>query len=172
MAVVELCQRVCDLHPEVDRDLLLTGALLHDIGKLEELDTGAHIEYSDRGRLMGHTVLTDRWVTREIEGLPDFPEQLADLLRHVLLSHHGQREWGAPIVPMTAEACALHYADVLDARVQQFLEIARQEAAEGKSWSGWHKLLERHIYLGPSGLTTDPPPSPGSGGGELTLEGL
>lgn len=172
VAVAEVCKRVCELHPEVDRDILITAALLHDIGKLGELETGATIEYTNVGRLAGHTVLTDRWVTEQIEAIPDFPEQLADLLRHILLSHHGQREWGAPIVPMTIEACALHYADVLDARVQQFVEITRAEAGEGKSWSGWHKLLERYIYVGARTEPAETAPPPASDQGELTLEGM
>jgi 3'-5' exoribonuclease len=162
LSVVALCGELAARHPEVDRDLLVAGALLHDLGKLEELTWGVTIDYTDRGRFLGHTVLSDRLICEALGTRPDFPELLAQLLRHIVLSHHGQREWGAPVVPLTSEACALHYADNLDARVQQFLEVREREGAPGKSWSEYHRLLERYLYIGPYGEAAAPEAESGS----------
>ncbi len=137
-----------ELHPQLDRDLLIAGGLLHDIGKLAEFDTGVTIEYTDIGRLVGHIVITDRWVRERIAQIPGFPPELDNRLNHVLLSHHGQKEYGAPIVPMTAEACALHYADNLDAHVQYFVHEISKGGASGNSWTEYQKLFDRYLYIG------------------------
>lgn len=140
-----------DLHPELDRDLMIAGALLHDVGKLGELRVDTAIDYTDLGRLVGHIVLTDRWVRERLSQLPDFPAELDNKLNHLLLSHHGQKEYGAPIVPMTAEACALHYADNLDAHVQYFVQAIEQGGASGNSWTEYQRLFDRYLYIGNSG---------------------
>jgi 3'-5' exoribonuclease len=151
LGVVRIVKAVNESHPQTNRDLLLAGALLHDIGKTEELATDTSIEYTDTGRLLGHTVLTDRMVRERLRGLPDFPKALEDLLVHMLLSHHGQKEYGAPIVPMTAEACALHYADNLDAHVQYFSHVVEAGAGSGNRWSDYQRLFDRYIFLGDAG---------------------
>jgi 3'-5' exoribonuclease len=148
LGVVRILKAVCESHPQLNRDLLLAGALLQDVGKTEELTTEAAVDYTDTGRLLGHTVLTDRMVGERLRALPGFPPALADLLMHMLLSHHGQKEYGAPIVPMTAEACALHYADNLDAHVQYFSRIVEEGAATGNRWSDYQRLFDRYIFLG------------------------
>lgn len=155
LSVLEVLRTVADLHPEIDRDLLLTGGVLHDIGKLEELEGEAAVEYSDVGRFIGHTVITDRMVRKRIRDIEGFPEELANLLSHMLLSHHGEREWGAPVVPMTMEACALHYADNLDARVQGFKRIIRNAGDSPTGWSEFQRPYQRMIYLGPPAETPD-----------------
>ena len=148
LSVVGLCAQAAQRHPRINRDLLLTGALLHDLGKLEELQAEGGFDYTDAGRFCGHTVLTDRMVAAVMQERPEFPEQLMLLLTHLLLSHHGQLEWGAPVVPKTAEALALHYADNLDARVQMF-EDYRDGAESGPGpWSPYNRSLERQLYLG------------------------
>jgi len=149
VSVVKLLGTVHELHPQLDRDLLIAGGLLHDIGKLAEFATGVTIEYTDIGRLVGHIVITDRWVREKIEAIPDFPRELDNKLNHILLSHHGQKEYGAPIVPMTAEACALHYADNLDAHVQYFVREISKGGASGNSWTEYQKLFDRYLYVGP-----------------------
>ncbi len=151
VSVLRILLALNETHPQLDRDLLITGALLHDIGKIEELETATVIEYTDSGRLLGHTVLTDRMVHERIRGIEGFPRQLADLLMHMLLSHHGQKEYGAPIVPMTAEACALHYADNLDAHVQHFSHIVEEGTGSGNRWSDYQRLFDRYIYIGDAG---------------------
>ncbi|MGQ9733110.1 MAG: 3'-5' exoribonuclease YhaM family protein [Candidatus Zipacnadales bacterium] len=135
-------------HPQLDQDLLIAGALLHDIGKIEELVTDTIIEYTDTGRLLGHTVLTDRMIRARLADLPDFPRPLEDRLMHMLLSHHGRPEYGAPIVPMTAEACALHYADNLDAHVQYFSQVVQEGRESGNRWSDYQRLFDRYIFIG------------------------
>jgi len=148
VGVLEVLLTVHQQHPELDRDLLIAGTLLHDIGKIEELAVGTSIDYTDTGRLIGHTVLTDRQVRRRIAELPEFPPATADLLMHMILSHHGKREFGAPIEPMTPEACALHYADNLDAHVQYFLQVVAEGEGGASRWSDYLRLFDRHLYLG------------------------
>lgn len=148
VSVIEILETVARVHPELDRDLLMAGGLLHDLGKTTELECNASIEYTDAGRLVGHTVLTDRMVNRAIDRIEGFPEELANLLTHLLLSHHGQREYGAPVLPMTAEACALHYADNLDAHVQYFGQVIADGQAAGSRWSDYQRLFDRYIYVG------------------------
>jgi len=151
---VQILETVAEIHPELDRDLLIAGGLLHDIGKIEELEVGATFEYTDAGRLVGHIVLTDRMVMEAIEGIEGFPEELANRLTHLLLSHHGQKEYGAPVLPMTAEACALHYADNLDAHVQYFSQVVQDGAGSGNRWSDYQRLFDRYIYIGQGGDET------------------
>ncbi len=148
VGVTKILLAVEQCHPQLDLDILITGALLHDIGKLRELSVDIGIDYTDTGRLVGHIVHGDRMVTAAIAQIDGFPQQLADLVCHILLSHHGQREYGAPIEPMTAEACALHYADNLDAHVQYFQQVIDQGAGSGNRWSEYQKLFDRYIYLG------------------------
>lgn len=148
VAVIEIVETVARIHPRLDRDIMVAGALLHDLGKVVELECEASIEYTDQGRLVGHTVLTDRMVNRAICDIAGFPEELANRLTHLLLSHHGQRDYGAPVLPMTAEACALHYADNLDAHVQYFSQVIAAGADAGTQWSDYQRLFERYIYVG------------------------
>lgn len=148
VGVVQILETVAEIHPELDRDVLIAGALLHDVGKIHELEAGAAFEYTDVGRLVGHIVLTDRMVTEKMEAIEDFPAEMANRLTHLLLSHHGQKEYGAPVLPMTAEACALHYADNLDAHVQYFSQVVQDGAGSGNRWSDYQKLFDRYIYLG------------------------
>lgn len=155
VSVLRILLALNESHPQLDRDLLITGALLHDIGKIEELETSTVIEYTDSGRLLGHTVLTDRMVCERMRGIDGFPPQLSDRLMHMLLSHHGQKEYGAPIVPMTAEACALHYADNLDAHVQYFSHIVEEAAGSGNRWSDYQRLFDRYIYVGDAGTPAE-----------------
>ena len=148
LSVVAILKTVHELHPEMDLDLLIVGGILHDIGKLEELEGHISARYTDVGHLIGHTVLTDRMVGAKMAEIPGFPTELASLLAHLLLSHHGEREWGAPVVPMTMEACALHYADNLDARVQGFKQVIQDGQGSTTRWSAYHRSYQRSIYLG------------------------
>ena len=147
LAVVEVLKCARQIHSELNLDLLTAGGLLHDIGKIWELGGQLATEYTDEGQLLGHIVMTDRAVTAQIRALEGFPEDLATQLTHMLLSHHGEREFGAPIVPATLEACALHYADNLDAHVQGFKQVIAQASGSGH-WSEYHRLYERRLFLG------------------------
>jgi 3'-5' exoribonuclease len=147
LSVVALLNTAADMHPELNRELLITGGLLHDIGKMRELGGAITVDYTDLGRFVGHTVLTDRWVGEKIAQIDGFPTELANLLTHMLLSHHGERDWGAPVVPSTMEACALHFADNLDAQVQGFKQVIQRGERTG-GWSEYHPLYQRTIYRG------------------------
>lgn len=171
LSVVQLLLAAAEIHPEMDKDLLITGGLLHDIGKLEELAGVTVADYTDVGKFIGHTVLSDRMIQERIRSIKGFDPHLANLLAHMVLSHHGEREWGAPITPATMEACALHYADNMDARVQGFKQVIQAGASSEAEWSEYHRSYQRQIYLGrkermPSGPASDQPDeSGGSGGG-------
>lgn len=153
LSVAAICRRAVEIHPEMDRDLLVSGALLHDVGKVWELGGELAYAYTDAGRFFGHVVLTDRFVTREIAEREGFPPRLADRLTHMLLSHHGELQWGAPIRPALPEAMALHYADNLDAKLQIAADFVNTAGREG-NWTTWNDRLETRLYLGLS----DPEP--------------
>lgn len=146
--VIALCRTVLTLYPQINRDLLMTGALLHDVGKTKELTYERDIEYSDEGRLLGHVVLSDRMITERIAEIPDLPPELALRLRHVVVSHHGRYEWGSPRRPKTLEACALHYIDNLDAQVNRFARIIDARRDKTKPWTEYDTLLKRYLYAG------------------------
>ena len=146
--VIALCRTVLTLYPQINRDLLMTGALLHDVGKTKELTYERDIEYSDEGRLLGHVVLSDRMITERIAEIPDLPPELALRLRHVVVSHHGRYEWGSPRRPKTLEACALHYIDNLDAQVNRFARIIAARRDKTKHWTEYDTLLKRYLYAG------------------------
>jgi len=135
---------------QLQAELLLAGALLHDIGKVAELTLGPPIDYTDAGRLEGHLVLGVRMLDDNLAKLKVFPELLAEQLRHLILSHHGAYEFGSPRRPKTAEALALNFIDDLDAKLFMAAE-ARRQAGEGH-WSEYNRLLERFLYVGPSAL--------------------
>lgn len=132
-----------DLEPQV----LIAGALLHDVGKVAELTLGPPIDYTDQGRLEGHLVLGLRMLEAKLAALPDFPANLAEHLRHMIISHHGAYEFGSPRKPKTAEALVLNFIDDLDAKMAM-AAAARREAGPGH-WSQYHRLLERFLYTGP-----------------------
>ena len=131
----------------LNRDLLLVGAVLHDIGKVEEFQWKAAIDYSDAGRLLGHAVLGVRLLDEKISAIPDFPNETAMLLRHMIVSHHGEREFGAVELPKTLEAIILNNIDDLDAKVNGVRTFMDQED-NGEAWTGYHRLMERYFYRG------------------------
>lgn len=147
--VAELCEKVVELFPRLDRDLLIAGAILHDIGKVEELTWRTAFDYTDQGQLLGHLVLGERRMRQEAEKIEGFPEQLKLMLSHIMLSHHGAYEYGSPKLPMTAEAIALHQAEDLDAKVNMFLAQIGAAREQGRRWTERHFLLQRQLYAGP-----------------------
>ncbi len=147
LTVTEICLSVAALYDRVDRDLLLAGGLLHDIGKIQTYHYRTVIEFTDRGRLLGHIVLGAQLVTEKIQTIDGFPNELRDRLLHLILSHQGKLEQASPVVPMTLEGLILYYADELDSKANAFLRIRKKEAAFGK-WSSYVKLLERYFYFG------------------------
>ncbi len=152
LAVVEVCETMTRLYPTAQRDLLITGALLHDIGKIEEYryDQG-FIEYSDEGRLWGHISIGAqriRVIVEEFEKGEGFPPELKKHLLHLVLSHQGKLEHGSPVVPMTLEAMILYYADEVDSKANALVHIMERDEEPGRQWSRYTPVLERFIYMG------------------------
>ncbi len=141
------------LYPELDRDLLLAGIFLHDIGKLRELSYDRTFAYSDEGQLIGHLVIGVEMVNekvKEVEHLTGeaFPEELLLRLKHMILSHHGSYEFGSPKLPMTPEAIALTHLDNLDAKVHSFTRDIREDRNQASAWTPFNQSLQRKLYKG------------------------
>lgn len=158
VSVVELVARLAEHYPDLDRDLLLTGAVWHDLGKIHEFTYELHIDYSDSGRLLGHMVLGLEILEGKIRSVKDFPDDQALLLKHLILSHHGETEYGAVKLPMTREALALHFADDLDAKMHAVSRILAEAPGE-TGWTAYQPLFSRYFChsLPTSGETTSPP---------------
>ncbi len=132
----------------INRDLLLAGAMLHDIGKIYELSYRRSFDYTDEGRLLGHITMGIELIDRKMRQIQAFPEKLSVLLKHMLLSHHGHLEFGSPKRPKTIEAIILYYLDDLDAKVSTVQALAENERDKDSSWTPYQKLFDRYIYKG------------------------
>lgn len=163
LAVCRLVEAVCPLYPALDRDLLLAGAVLHDAGKIEEFSYDTlPFNYSDRGRLEGHMVLCIQMLQDKLRELPDFPAERATLLKHLILSHHGRHEFGAPTVPMILEAFVLNLLDDLDAKANYIGRLGDQLEEDDYRWSDYQRTLERFLFIRRSGdPLAAPAPRPG-----------
>ncbi len=146
VAVARLVASACDIYPELDRDLLVTGALLHDVGKVKELLQFPHKDYSTEGRLMGHIILGVEMVGERLARHPEIGEERAMLLKHLIISHHGLPEFGSPVPPMTLEGFVLNLADDLDAKLMAVRKSLAKVEGEDPGFSPYHNLLERHLY--------------------------
>ncbi len=147
LSVTRVLDAIAGFYPQADRDLLLTGGILHDIGKITELSFTKIIDYTDEGRLIGHIVLGIELLNRKIAGIEGFPENLAMKLRHIMVSHHGELEFGSPKRPKTLEALLVNYVDDLDAKANAFREFMN-DADDDSDWTPYHRLLERFLYKG------------------------
>jgi len=145
LAVAELAGAIGDLYPESDRDLLLTGALLHDLGKIEEYGFEPGVAVTTNGRLLGHIVMGVEMISRAVAEIPEFPADLRLKLLHIITSHHGRYEWQSPRRPKCLEALIVHYADALEADLWQFRRARADNP--GQIWSPYLKPLERCVYL-------------------------
>lgn len=145
--VVESCFKIAQKYSDiVDSELLIAGALLHDIGKVYEYDiTPSGIVVTDKGELIGHIAMGIDMVEKISKEIKDFPEELLVEIKHMILSHHGEFEWGSPVLPKTPEALVLHMIDNLDAKLSQFLKLS--EKGEPGSWSEYDKKLGRRIMI-------------------------
>jgi 3'-5' exoribonuclease len=149
-AVTRLCETIAMLYPELDRDLLLAGAILHDIGKTAAYEYAFRIAVTEEGGLIDHIVLGYQMVEERIKEIEGFPEELRLKLLHLILSHHNYGEWGSPVKPMFAEAEALCYADMLDAQLKEFQQLQTYESLKVKEgvWSDFSRRLGQFFYLG------------------------
>ena len=154
LSVSQMAVRVSEHYPELDCDLLLSGAILHDIGKIEELTVEPTIEYSNKGRLLGHIVLGVMMVEEKLKTLKDFPPELALRLNHLILSHHGEFDFGSPKRPKFLEAFALHLIDDMDAKMNAISKLLKNDRQEG-SWTVFNNLLQRYFYKGDSSVQTN-----------------
>ncbi len=146
-SMLELGEILSRQHPRLDHDLLVTGILLHDLGKVEELVWRSHVAYTDAGRLVGHLVQGCLLVARQMDACSDFPAELRARLLHVIVSHHGSLERGSPKPPMTLEAVAVHLLDQLDSQVQAVSQVVERAGSE-EGWSEHVKLLDRVFFRG------------------------
>ena len=154
--VVSLCglaKHITQHYPEVDADLLLTGIVLHDIGKTQELSYSRAIAYTEEGQLLGHIVIGLGMVQRKVDAIPDFPKPLAALVEHLIVSHHGELEFGSPKLPSVHEAVLLHHLDDLDSKMAAMRETLGQTAVD-EMWSTRNPALRRNLlnvqaYLNP-----------------------
>ncbi|HEY3347845.1 MAG TPA: HD domain-containing protein [Nitrospirota bacterium] len=168
LKVARLCRIIYDEYAENDpeiaelisRDILIAGAIMHDMGKVEELTQGPVFDYTLKGRLLGHISLGLMSLRERLDKVDGMPEDAAELLMHMILSHHGEYEYGSPKRPKCFEAFILHYADNLDAKIQGLAEFAGKDTVEGK-FTAFNRLYERQFYKGtPPGQTTDGQPQP------------
>jgi 3'-5' exoribonuclease len=139
-----LCRVALDHYPEADADLLLTGAVLHDLGKLEELTYERSLGYTDDGQLLGHILIEYEIVSKKIDAIDGFPHALKVLVQHMLIAHHGQYEFGSPKLPMFREALMLHYLDDLDSKMAAVRSALDSDKGEG-NWTAYNGALDRRI---------------------------
>jgi 3'-5' exoribonuclease len=144
LSVCRLARHVIEQYPELDGDLLVTGAFLHDIGKIREFSYGRTIDYSDEGRLMGHLVLGVSMLEEKLAGLKKIPAETALCLKHMILSHHGEYEFGSPKRPKFLEAFVLHLIDDLDAKMNGIARFMTKDKNEG-AWTDFNKMFERYL---------------------------
>ncbi len=142
--VIKLCNSMYILHPSLDKDLLLTGAMLHDIGKIEEYNVTTSIDVSEEGMLRGHLIIGEQMILERIERLENFPEVLRLKLAHIILSHHGHNEYGSPKNPQFPEALAIYYSDECDAKIDYCIRL-KKEAETEDPWIYTKDF--KHIYL-------------------------
>jgi 3'-5' exoribonuclease len=145
--VLRLAEAVSKVYENLNVDLLMTAAVLHDVGKVYEYDFSRKIDFSTPGRMLGHIVIGYELVGAKIKSIPDFPESMKLRLLHMILSHHGEFEWGSPKQPLFVEALVLHFIDNLDSKVEMMLDIQKRNRGKEKQWSDYHPYLEREIYL-------------------------
>ena len=144
LELIKICDLMCDIHPEINRDLLICGAIMHDYGKTEELSFDASFEYTTRGKLIGHIVISAMMINEECKKIPDFPDELRDCLLHLILSHQGKLEFASPVIPKTLEAITLYQADELSAKVNAY-KSALGETKEGK-WTKYLPLASTDLF--------------------------
>lgn len=146
LEMIRICDLMCDIHPELNRDLLITGTMLHDFGKTEELKYDSAFEYSDKGKLIGHIVICASMIEAEAKQISGFPNELKNLLIHLILSHQGKLEYASPVVPKTLEAIALYQADELSAKVNAYKTTLQSEKATQGKWTRFIHLAQTDLY--------------------------
>lgn len=145
LSVTQMCDFYCKQYPILNRDLLLTAAMCHDMGKMVELSTFPANDYTDDGQLLGHIMIGAEMISDRIREIPDFPKCLAAELKHCILAHHGELEYGSPKKPALVEALALSFADNTDAKIETMKEALANTPEDNLEWQGFNRLLESNI---------------------------
>ncbi|HUA16167.1 MAG TPA: OB-fold nucleic acid binding domain-containing protein [Verrucomicrobiae bacterium] len=172
--------RSCDLisqnYPRINRDLLLTGAFLHDIGKIHELTYNRSFSYTTSGQLLGHMIIELEMLQAKLAGLPGFPQELKMMIEHMIISHHGEYEFGSPKLPMFPEALMLHYLDDLDSKMEAMRAQFEREYSLDNPWTSYNASLGRPLlntekFLAPKKASADSPaPTPDTAQADETVE--
>jgi 3'-5' exoribonuclease len=144
LELIRICDLMCDIHPEINRDLLICGALMHDYGKTEELSFDSAFEYTTKGKLIGHIVISAMLINEGCKKIGEFPDDLRDCLLHIVLSHQGKLEYASPVLPKTLEAITLYQADELSAKVNAY-KTALGEVKENGKWTKFLPLASTDI---------------------------
>ena len=145
LSVTKLCDYYAGYYKELNRDLLIAAAIFHDIGKLKELSTFPENDYTDAGQLLGHIMIGAEWVGDAIKSIDGFPVVLANELKHCILAHHGELEFGSPKKPALVEALALSFADNIDAKMETFRELLVNVPENDTKWQGYNRFMETNF---------------------------
>ena len=143
--MVHLCEYFASNYSILNRDLLLTSAIFHDIGKVKELSAFPDNDYTDDGQLLGHIIIGVEMVSEAVRAIPGFPEKLASELKHCIIAHHGELEYGSPKKPALVEAMALSFADNVDAKMQTMKEALAAVPQGNTEWQGFNRFLGTNI---------------------------
>lgn len=155
LEIVKICDLMCDIHGEVNRDLLVSGAILHDLGKIEELKFESGFDYTDKGKLLGHIVIVANIIEKEASKINEFPEDLKNHLIHLVLSHQGRLEYASPVTPKTFEAIILYQADELSAKTNAYKGAIMAEMGSDKNWTRYLPLAETALFIPKSFSNSD-----------------
>ena len=163
------CDLMCQNYPQINRDLLLTGAFFHDIGKIHELTFKRSFSYTTKGQLLGHMIIELEMLQTKLALIPDFPDELKTMVEHLIISHHGEYEFGSPKLPMFPEALMLHYLDDLDSKMEAMRAHFERESALDGPWTSYNASLGRPLlnsekYLAPPKAPTMAESTPHNGG--------
>lgn len=146
LEIIKICDLMCDIHPEINRDLVVCGAMLHDFGKTQELSFDSSFDYTDKGKLLGHIVISAMLINEETQKIAGFPDELKNLLIHLILSHQGKLEYASPVVPKTLEAITLYQADELSAKVNAYKNAINTFSSQNGKWTKFISLASTDLY--------------------------
>ena len=145
LELIKICDLMCSIHPEINRDLVISGAMMHDFGKTEELSFESSFEYTNKGKLIGHIVISAMLINEECKKIQGFPDDLKESLLHIVLSHQGKLEFASPVIPKTLEAITLYQADELSAKVNAY-KSALNEVKEAGKWTRYIPLAATDLF--------------------------
>jgi 3'-5' exoribonuclease len=153
LEIIKICDLMCDIHAELNRDLLIAGTMMHDFGKIEELKYEGAFEYTDKGKLIGHIVISAMIINEEVKKIAGFPEELKNCLLHIILSHQGKLEYASPVVPKTLEAITLYQADELSAKVNAYKNALSTQTKADSKWTNFIGLASTDLFK--HGITSE-----------------